>query len=311
MDGRERGNLNTRVLVVGWFSFLDGEATAGDVGAAETVCAELTSAGITHETAWSPNFRPGGPSLDEVEARDYSDLVFVCGPVSGRQIRDLHRRFPRCHRVAVGVSTVDPEDPAVRGFHMILPRDTAGENEQRDLAPGAPPGRRVPVVGVTAAPGQPEYGARSAHTEIHERLGRWLVSKDCARVPLDTRLDTRDWLHCADTAQFDSLVRRTDLVVTTRLHGLVLALRNGIPALAVDPVTNGAKVAAQGRAWNWPVVTVTGPEHGPGPWQLEQLWQWCRNEGSRAAKARAAEPLSPLAGELTALLGAEPVPPAR
>lgn len=206
---------------------------------------------------------------------------------------------------------VDPEDPAARGFHTVLPRDTVVGDERRDLAPGAPEGRRVPVVGVTAAPGQPEYGTRSAHTEVHERLGRWLVKKDCARLPLDTRLDTWDWLHCANTNQFDSLVRRTDLVVTTRLHGLVLALRNGVPALAVDPVTDGAKVAAQGRAWNWPVVTVTGPERGPDPWFLEQLWQWCRNEGRGAARARAAEPGPSLAGELTALLGAEPVRPAR
>ncbi|HIY41350.1 MAG TPA: polysaccharide pyruvyl transferase family protein [Candidatus Nocardiopsis merdipullorum] len=303
MAARGHEDRNVRVLVVGWFSFLDGEATAGDVGAAETVCTELDAAGITHETAWSPNFRPEGLDLDEAEERDYSDLVFVCGPLSGPQVQDLHRRFPRCHRVAVGVSVVDPEDPAARGFHTILPRDVAGEGEQRDLAPGAPVGQRVPVVGVTVAPGQPEYGTRSAHADTHERLGRWLANKDCARVPLDTRLDTRDWLHCADTTQFDSLIHRTDLVVTTRLHGLVLALRNGVPALAVDPVTGGAKVAAQGRAWNWPVVTVTGTQQGPNPWHLEQLWRWCRNEGREAARARARGTTSPLAEELTQILG--------
>lgn len=295
-----------RVLVVGWFSFVDGEATAGDVGAAEAVCAELDAAGFTHETAWSPRFRPEGLSLDEARERGHTDLVFVCGPVSGPQIRSLHRSFRHCRRIAVGVSVVDPEDAAARGFHTILPRDVEGEGGQRDLAPGAPPGRDVPVAGVVQAPGQPEYGARSAHSEVHRRLGRWLAGQDCARVPLDTRLDTRDGLHCADTAQFDALVARTDLVVTTRLHGLVLALRNGVPALAVDPVAGGAKVAAQGRAWNWPVITVDDPEHGPHTEDLDRLWHWCSSEGRRVARVRAAEPVSSLTGGLVAALGSSP-----
>lgn len=296
-----------RVLVVGWFSFVDGEATAGDVGAAEAVCAELAAAGISHETAWSPHFRPEGLSLGEAEERGHTDLVFVCGPVSGHQVRSLHRSFQHCHRVAAGVSVVDPDDAAARGFHTILPRDVEGEGGRRDLAPGAPPGRHVPVVGIIQAPGQPEYGARSAHPEVHQRIGHWLVSKDCARVPLDTRLDTRDGRHCAGTGQFDALIARMDLVVTTRLHGLVLALRNGVPALAVDPVAGGAKVAAQGRAWDWPVATVDGPAYGPDTGDLDQLWHWCRSQGREAARSRAAEPASHLLGELVAALGASPV----
>lgn len=292
-----------RVLVTGWFSFLHGEATAGDVGAAETVCAALRSAGIPHDVAWSPVFRPEGLDLDEAQGRDYSDLVFVCGPLGGEQPRELHRRFPNCRRVAVGVSVVGPQDPAYLGFHAVLPRDGTGSRSQRDLAHGAPPGRPLPVVGVCAAPGQPEYGASGAHERVHGALGGWLVTKDCARLPLDTRLDSTDWEHCADPAQFDALVRRTDLVVTTRLHGLVLALRNGVPALAVDPVVAGAKVAAQGRAWDWPVLTVPEPGREPDAASLDRWWDWCLTEGVREAALRATEPVSPLADRLVAELG--------
>lgn len=306
MRARELGDLPPSVLVTGWFSFVDGEATAGDVGAAEAVCAGLEEAGITYETAWSPRFRPGGLALEEAVDRGHTALVFVCGPLAGEQVRGLHRLFGHCRRVAVGVSVLDPDDAAARGFHTILQRDTRGLDARRDLAPGAPPpGRSVPVVGVVRAPGQPEYGQRSAHTEVHRRLGRWLAGRDCARFPLDTRLDAQDWLHCSDTAQFDALVSRTDLVVTTRLHGLVLALRNGVPALAVDPVAGGAKVAAQGRAWDWPVITVDGSEHGPDPGALDRLWRWCRTGGPEAARARAAAPAPSLVSGLTAAL--EPV----
>ncbi|MFE9246499.1 polysaccharide pyruvyl transferase family protein [Nocardiopsis sp. NPDC006938] len=292
--------------MAGWFSFLHGEATAGDVGAAEAVGAALRSAGIGHDVAWSPVFRPGGLSLNEAERRDYSALVFVCGPVSGEQVRDLHRRFPRCRRVAVGVSVVDPGDPAFLGFDTVLPRDGTGARPERDLAPGAPRrGRELPVVGVILAPGQPEYGARAAHDRVHHTLGAWLVSKDCARVSLDTRLDRADWRHCADPRQFDGLVRRTDLVVTTRLHGLALALRNGVPALAVDPVVHGAKVAAQGWAWDWPVLTVADHVRGPDPASLDRWWEWCLEEGRVEAGLRAADTVSPLGGRLVEVLRGE------
>jgi hypothetical protein len=51
-----------RVLLAGWFSFLDGEVTAGDVLALEAVRRSLGEARIGYEVAWSPAFRPDGPA---------------------------------------------------------------------------------------------------------------------------------------------------------------------------------------------------------------------------------------------------------
>ena len=45
-----------------------------------------------------------------------------------------------------------------------------------------------------------------------------------------------------------------DVVLTTRLHGLVLALKNGVPAVAVDPIAGGAKVRRQAETLGWPHV---------------------------------------------------------
>ena len=53
-------------------------------------------------------------------------------------------------------------------------------------------------------------------------------------------------------AEVESLIARVDVVVTTRLHGLVLALKNGVPAVAVDPVRGGAKVCRQAQTLGWP-----------------------------------------------------------
>ncbi|CAM5577892.1 hypothetical protein SFUMM280S_08798 [Streptomyces fumanus] len=57
----------------------------------------------------------------------------------------------------------------------------------------------------------------------------WLAGQDCARLELETRLDTRDWRLCATPADLEAVLARLDLVVTDRLHGLVLALRGRHP----------------------------------------------------------------------------------
>jgi Polysaccharide pyruvyl transferase. len=282
------------VLVTGWFSFLHGEATAGDVLAAEAVQQALETAGIPCDTAWSPVFRPDALHLDATDPTCYSHLVFACGPVHARRpapgipspLLALHLRFAAVRRIAVGVSVEDPGDPAVTGFHRILPRDGPSvERPAVDLAARVPPVDRVPLVGVVLAAEQHEYGERRRHGRTAEALGDWLRGLDAARVPMDTRLDTRDWRLPATPGQLHSLLARLDVVLTTRLHGLVLALRAGVPALAVDPVRGGAKVTAQARALGWPAVLQS---ELAVPSELGHWWDWCLSEDglSRARAVR-------------------------
>ena len=37
-----------------------------------------------------------------------------------------------------------------------------------------------------------------------------------------------------------------DAVVTTRLHGTVLAIKNGVPPVVIDPIAGGRKVLRAG-----------------------------------------------------------------
>ena len=304
-----------RVLLTGWFSFLHGEATAGDVLAAQTVQRALEDAGIGYDVAWSPVFRPGALTLAAALSSWYTHLVFCCGPVSGEQVAALHQRYASCLRIAVGVSVVDPADPACAGFDLILARDGNGP-PQFDLAavpaprepiagqPAAPaaaeitksgpaltaepPPPALPVTGVALTTGQGEYGGRRRHEEVTRRLAGWLAGLDCAPLVLETRLDTGDWRLCSTPEAFTVLVRRLDVMVTTRLHGLVLALQAGVPVLAVDPVAGGAKVTAQARAWRWPAVLSAGDTADPG--RLDHWWRWCLSaDGRRAALAAQAE----------------------
>jgi hypothetical protein len=296
--------LPVRVLLTGWFSFLHGEATAGDLLASQAVGAALDAAGVACDTAWSPVFRPGALALSEAAPERYTHLVFACGPVYGDQIASLHVRYQTCRRIAVGVSVIDENDPACRGFDVLLPRDAPGRTPVRDLAAAALPEpaarRAMPVTGIFLTAGQGEYGQRRQHDLVTARLTAWIRTKSCAPLELDTRLDSRDWRLCSSPEALTALMSRLDIVVTTRLHGLVLALREGVPALAVDPVAGGGKVTAQAAAWNWPAVLAAEQtaDHG----LLDERWDWCRSALGRSQAARAAG--APGAGQPRALLTA-------
>jgi hypothetical protein len=152
-----------RILLAGWFSFRNGEVTAGDLLALQSVSSALRAAGLRCETAWSEVFRPGGLRLEEARRRRYSHLVFVCGPVHGEQVARLHGTFARCRRIAVGVTVIDPADPAVTGFDLLLARDSETSPPVRDLAAAAvtaSASAAVPVAGVVLTTGQGEYGLR-------------------------------------------------------------------------------------------------------------------------------------------------------
>lgn len=281
--GHSGCTVRQRILLTGWFSFRDGEATAGDVLALRRVEDVLLREGLAYDIVWSPGFRPGDLDLERVRPRAYSHLVFVCGPLHGERIVELHRRFPHCVRIAVGVSVIDPDDPAVTGFHRVLARDAPGVEPVEDLAARAPAPAGTPVVGVILTLGQGEYGALRRHGQVADEVTRWLAGKDCARLELETRLDSHDWHLSATPGQFESVLARMDLVVTDRLHGLVLGLRAGVPVLAVDPVAGGAKVSAQARACGWPVLI---PAEQLDAGQLERWWSWCRSAPGRAAALR-------------------------
>lgn len=301
-----------RVLVTGWPSLPDGEATAGDVLAMDAVAGGLAAVGIPRDLAWSPVLRPSGLTLDAADAARYSHLVFACGPLAGPGVAALHEQFRDCRRIAAGVSVPDPADPAAAGFDLVLPRDGPGVPPTGDLAaaalnpaPGGLPGpaRDVPVAGVIMVARQAEYGGRAEHEHVAASLDGWLRGCGCARIPLDTRLDPRDWRLCGTPDEFTVIVSRLDLVVTMRLHGLVLALSRGVPVLAVDPVAGGAKVSAQARAWGWPALLEPGPDGGVDVGDLSRWRDWCLSPDGRAAAARAAAspPATPLPDLLAAL----------
>jgi hypothetical protein len=241
-----------RVLVTGWFSFAEVVATVGDELGADVVVGWLTELGVDHDVAWAP-YLGRGPHWRDLDPGDYTHLVFVSGPLMDMPLlRELTDAFAHAQRWAVNVSVV--RDDASGSFHRVWARDAPGLSRP-DLAIGTTT-PDVPVVAVAFAPAQEEYGDRSRAGQVRATIEGWLGARGMPWFELD--MDLFDEPYERFPAQVEALVRRADVVVSTRLHGLVLGLAHGVPVIACDAVVGGAKVSAQAAALGWPVLLRAG-----------------------------------------------------
>ena len=240
-----------KALVAGWFSFEQMGATAGDLISRDVVLDWLVRAGRAYDVALAAPFA-GGVNWREVDPADYSELVFVCGPFgNGPPVSELLRRFSGARLVGVNLSLLQPLDEW-DPFDLLLERDSSRGSNPDLVFLGRP--ASTPVVGLVLIHEQPEYGTRDAHVAANAALERLLATRDVAAVRIDTRLDEANQGGLRTAAQIETLIGRMDVVLTTRLHGLVLALKSGVPVVAVDPVRGGAKVSRQAATLGWPHV---------------------------------------------------------
>ena len=264
-----------KILVAGWFSFEQMGATAGDLLACEVVSDWLHEAGCPFDVA---RVKALGPGVDwqTVEPTFYSHVVFVCGPFgNGWPIPDFLDRFRSSRLIGVDLSMLQPLDEW-NPFDLLLERDSS-RTARPDISFAATP-RRVPVVGVILVHPQKEYtGGR--HAVANAAIERLVKSRELAVVRIDTRLD-QNGTGLRTAAEVESLISRMDLVLTTRLHGLVLGLKHGVPTLAIDPIAGGAKIRRQAETIGWPVVFTTDQLDEE---RLEQALQYCLTQAARAA----------------------------
>ncbi|WP_299952181.1 polysaccharide pyruvyl transferase family protein [uncultured Modestobacter sp.] len=241
-----------RVLVTGWFSFDEVIATIGDELGADVVVGWLAEAGIEHDVAWAP-YLQRGPDWRELDPADYTHLVFVSGPLSDTPLlRELTAAFAGAQRWAVNVSVVSDAGRAL--FHQVWERDAPGISRP-DLAIGTTT-PDVPVVAVAFAPPQEEYGDRSQAAQVRAAIEGWLGAR---AIPwFELTMDLFEKPHERFPLQVEALIRRADVVVSMRLHALVLGLAHGKPVIACDAIAGGAKVSAQAAALGWPIVLRAG-----------------------------------------------------
>jgi hypothetical protein len=286
-----------KTLVAGWFSFTGMNVTAGDVLARDVACQWLGDAGLPFEIA---NAGETGSGLDwrAVDPTQFKQVLFVCGPFRENAITtEFLEHFRGCRMIGLDLSmlrSVRQWNP----FHVLFERDS--DRTQRPDLVFASRQPRVPVAGLLLVHPQPQYGKRALHDAAGKALRRLTAARPMSVVPIDTCLEgNRSGLR--SPAEIESLVARMDLVLTTRLHGLVLALKHGIPALAVDPIAGGAKIRQQCEAVGWPVFFTADQLVDA---ELGAAFDFCRTDSAYAKAAecrlRAREQLELLRHEFVA-----------
>lgn len=237
-----------RALLAGWFSFEGMGATAGDLIVRDLVARWLTEGGVPHEVANTPRFGPG-VSWRDVDTSRYTDVVFVCGPFgNGPPLTEFLDRFAEQRLVGLDVSMLQDLgewDP----FDLLLERDSsrAARPDLTLLAAVDP----VPLAGLVLVHPQSEYGDRGRHAGADAMLRSLGSDAGLAMLPIDTRLDA-EGNELASPEQVLAAIKAMDVVLTTRLHGMVLALHAGVPPIVLDPIAGGAKVTRQAEVLRWP-----------------------------------------------------------
>jgi hypothetical protein len=239
-----------KVLVAGWFSFEQMGATAGDFLVREVVCEWLSQAGYSYDVALAPPFE-GGVDWREADPADYPLVIFACGPFgNGYPVTEFLEHFQASRKLGINLSMLESPD-IWNPFDVLLERDSVLKTRP-DLA-FVSSAKRVPVVGVVLVHPQKEYKKGGMHALANQTIERFLASRELSRAVIDTRLDLKN-NPLRTPSEIESLIARTDVVITTRLHGLVLALKNGVPVVAIDPIEGGAKISHQARAVSWETV---------------------------------------------------------
>ena len=271
-----------KVLIAGWFSFEDMGATAGDLICRDVLTRWLGEARVPFDIATAAPFT-GGVQWETADPSDYTHLIFVCGPMgNGWPVTGLLERFGSCEQIGVNLTMLDDLENW-NPFALLWERDS-NRTARPDLSFLAPE-RRVPVVGLILADRQKEYGRRALHEQANAAVDELLASREAAVVRIDTRLDhNRTGLRTP--AEVESLISRMDFVVTTRLHGTVLALKNGVPALVIDAIAGGHKVTRQAEILNWPMCFAADQLTDA---ELQRAWEFCHTEEARALARQAAE----------------------
>lgn len=263
-----------KVLVMGWFSFEQGHATAGDLLAAEVVCEWLEQINCPYDIAVDPPF-DGGINWRLVNPKAYSHVVFVCGPFEkGPLEAQFLPYFSGCRFIGIDLSMRLPIDEW-NPFDLLLERDSS-VCVRPDIT-FLSCQKLVPVVGVCLVEPYEKGLTEIANTAIR----RLLATQEVSIVEIDTRLDSNS-TGLRTTSEIESLLARMDLVITTRLHGTVLSLKNGVPTISIDPEAGGAKIRLQAEKIGWPVVFTVDALTDEA---LQQAFNYCLTEEAKA-KAR-------------------------
>lgn len=240
----------SRAILVGHFS------TVGDVEVLRQTERQLQALGMAYDVAPYTDARlsvdPTWLDRYSLDPARYTHLIVICGPFTPAmavQHESIFARFHHCVHIGVNLTMVDSV-ARFNPFEVLLERDS-DRTVRADLSfreISSP----VPVVGLCLAGPQREYAGRHRGDLAATKLRRLIERSGAAFIELDTSVPVEtNRFGLGNANQFEAICGKLDVMLTTRLHGMVLALKNGVPTIAIDPVSGGDKVTRQARKLGW------------------------------------------------------------
>lgn len=265
-----------RALLTGHFS------TVGDIESLELVRSWIEDIGIPYDVA--PFFQsvrekmPDAVDLTMIDPAAYSHLIMVCGPVWEEQLKSIAfdlNRFRHCLTIGVNLGMVTPVQ-TWNPFDVLLEResDRLTRPDLTLLAETSP----VPVAGRCMVRKQSAYHGREHHEEARRLFDNLTLTRNFAVMDIDTRW-YRDHNGLRTPAHVLSAIQRMDVLLTNRLHGMIYALKAGVPVIAIDAIAGGGKVSDQANAVGWPQCI---PIEKATMARLEAALDWCLTPQARS-----------------------------
>ncbi len=254
-------------VLVAWYGSFAAGGTIGDLLAMRSAVARLVAEGHDVSHASAHDVQVAGSRRIDLQSgapHDVGALVFVCGPIIRGHpwTQPLFERFAAAPKLGVAVSLFPPghanyDNP----FDRVLPRE-GGATAFEDVALVAPPDPAVAArsdprftAGIVLRGPQTEYEPKRClaerTSEIVREAARELAARRGGRV-----VEIENHLHRSgiSPAAIESQYAACDVVLTSRFHGAMLALRHRVPFVAIDQIEGGAKLSALLGATGWPHV---------------------------------------------------------
>lgn len=240
-----------RVFLGWWGGVSRGGATIGDALAIRAAHNALRSAGWRVDVGaedYAARHVPAAINAQLVIPEDYNAFAWICGPLipDSESFSALVNSFRHVPRIAAGVSVLAPASFNQRCiFDQILARDGMPQRSFDFALAAASSFNPTSVsvydsIGICLRGKQREYGVNSSLDEEAERLVSSVVAQLGLPVrKIETRLDKTQLNISSIEASFAS----HRLIITTRLHGALLALFQGVPFIALDQIRGGGKVS--------------------------------------------------------------------
>jgi polysaccharide pyruvyl transferase WcaK-like protein len=243
----------SRLVIFWWGSFhLDG--TIGDEASAKALYMYLRENGHKVDVvSWKSLNWVEVINAPQLDYASYSKIIFVCGPILPNYppLEELLAKAKQHNLTTIGfsVSLFKNEDGTTYiPFDVIFPRESP-EGVGVDLAVlnSSTQAKQIKnssyKIGLVLRGWQKEYGAENCDHQfidslVKEALEKFSTHNLVQLIDIDHQLSRSQM----NLEEYDSIYGSCDLIITTRFHGGIFAIRNLIPVLILDQIRPFGKV---------------------------------------------------------------------